>query len=438
MNNPRSITSTLTWNSNTITQFWHNRKIFRNVFWNGIKVIEITSLPAGLSVHYGFNPDSDYLTDSDGIRYTKDTGNTPEKYHGEMNSGSSIDIMGTVDIPGTPTIYVFDYSTHSFISTTSPISGKIGMIICLMNNTFTPGDIDIFNDDPDMAVKWALGGDAGISIVKEDVDKIYCLMEQSGETLKEITEDPNDDLQIVGEYTRQHKEIFGPQKLRFYVIQTGVPTQFIDSEFIRCNAGAFVDTGVPIDGGNNNFAMMLQFMLPEIENNEYQFLASASQNDEKLFIYHEPGTPLNQIFVGIGKTSINLTLDESLYSHAMCVSFDVINSKIQFGIDGSPLSAPYDISFTSTTSPMILGAYNDTGDYGFLGYLGEGILTSNVISEQDWLDFWNSVKDRRPLAAPENINCGEYYNCDDNWGCPAPLVALDCNISHNCDDYSTC
>ena len=252
--------------------------------------------------------------------------------------------------------------------------------------------------------------------------------------LEEIT---SPVIKIQGDFERTFHNKYGLQNIRIDRNTINLPKRLIDGNFIRFNGTKeYVNTGIAIDGITNNFSMMLGFSLPVRDMGRTQFIASAPGNPG-LYLVHRTGTPLNVLTVGIGDKGFEITFDTSYAFHAIVMVWDVVNQTIQFAYDDTDLTNPIPFSFNGHTNHFIMGAYNETGSYSFNGYVGEGILSSNIIDNQTWLDFWNKIKNSSLFELPYLLDCDEYYFCEDDWKCPE-MIELPCEDLLDCSDYISC
>jgi hypothetical protein len=226
-------------------------------------------------------------------------------------------------------------------------------------------------------------------------------------------------------------------KLRFISNELGLPIRSIDNNLIYFDGNkGVVDTGVSIDGSENNFGIMLSFSLPLKDTGENQYIANGTGR-RFIFMMHKTGDPLNVLHIGFGSQIFQLTLDATYNFHAMIVNWNKDTGEFQFSIDGLPLSNPIPGNFYSFTNFFYLGAFNQIGDYCFNGYLGGGVLSSNIITNNTWLEFWEINKDKKPIQEEIFADCNNYRFCDEPIKC-GELTLLDCEEFLYCSDEITC
>ena len=87
---------------------------------------------------------------------------------------------------------------------------------------------------------------------------------------------------------------------------------------------------------------------------------------------------------------------------------------------------------------MILGAMDEDGEDSFDGYIGKGLLTVDLIDENQWQTFWEEVKNTKPIDTEIIIGCKEFYHCEDRVDC-GTLMELPCDELLECDvGYYNC
>jgi len=232
---------------------------------------------------------------------------------------------------------------------------------------------------------------------------------------------------------------YGIQKLQATEIEGGIIFKQIDSnQIILRGLDEYIDTAVSVDGVNYDFSMMMAFSLPFKDIGKDQYLANAtSSNGNELFIKHQTGNPLNILHVGLGRQMFQITFDPALEIHALIFVWDHVNQTIKFAKDGEDLSAEFSYVFDGQTNPVIIGAFDTDGKNGFYGLIGEGILSSDMITNENWLQFWDSVKDEKPTTMPSIIECDEVYSCQEYWLCQGE-EELDCTDYIQCGDILIC
>jgi len=229
---------------------------------------------------------------------------------------------------------------------------------------------------------------------------------------------------------------YGVQRQQIMTIEGNIGYRSINSRqaYFR-GLNEFIDTKVSIDGKNYDFSIMLAFTLPFKDIGKDQYIANGiGLNGNELYIKHISGNPLNVLHVRIGRQMFQVTFDPDLFVHSLIVIWDHNNNTIKFSKDGEDLSSPFPFVFDDQINPIILGALNNSGENSFYGLMGEGILTTNIISNQEWLDFWERVKNQKPYIAPSEVDCDEYYTCYEEWNC-AGEYELDCSEVIECGDF---
>ena len=169
----------------------------------------------------------------------------------------------------------------------------------------------------------------------------------------------------------------------------------IDTRLARFDgSGQAIDTKVAIDGSLTDFTMMMAFTLPEVSSPVTYIANSAGDvNSNRLSIMHEDGSPINELRAQIGKFASTMTFDEANPIHAMVAVFNQATSELQIAIDGDTLSAPFPIVFDGVTGTVLFGALNTGGTGSVTGYIGEGVLSADMLDESAWQEFWARVKD---------------------------------------------
>jgi hypothetical protein len=229
----------------------------------------------------------------------------------------------------------------------------------------------------------------------------------------------------------------GLNKLRFLQDVSGLPYRMMnDNVAIFSGNKDVIDTGISINGDENDFSIMMSFSLPKEDTGENQYIANGTGR-RFVFMMHKTGEALNSLYIGFGSQIFQVTLDTSLSFHAMIVTWNKTNGVFKFAIDGNPLSQDYPGDFYSFTNYFYLGAYNNAGDYSFSGYIGGGIMSSNIIDEATWLDFWENNKNKIPYDGDFLIDCDNYRFCEEHVRCGIPNF-LDCEEFLECTDEINC
>ena len=436
----RDIQSKLNWNGMGVANLHFNHRKYPTVYWNGEKVLWPDPIGVDEFIWYTFNPQYGYMTNTERNNEVIDQGST-RNYNGLLYGSKSLELYGTgyIDIPTkSGALAYFDYTTKSYIQIETPNNPhrleniKIGPIVILDSGKFYDTDLDILNNDPMNILKWYFGEDLGFIRKKILGDSLFPVTEATGTILHDIE---NATINIENDHRWYLSENTGLFPGRCLVNDKNIPYNLVDGNLLHFDGKSYIDTAVSISG-NNDFSIMLAFKLPE--NNADQYLANAtSASNNVLYIRHVENDPLNKLTVGLGTQAFTVTFDESLPNHALIVSWNSQNQTIRFAVDGGDLSAEIPFSFTDTTNPMVLGAFDTTGDKGFYGYLGEGIMSIDLIANDDWLAFWERVKDQQLSNIPTVIQCNEFYDCDQDWKCGDPNY-LDCSETLLCTDEISC
>jgi hypothetical protein len=263
-----------------------------------------------------------------------------------------------------------------------------------------------------------------------ELDNIY---------LKEITspylEIQNED--ILPSYIRNINEPMGLDKLRILGDTFGFSKRSVDSNLVYFPGNnSVIDTGVSIDGSLNSFGIMMSFSLPLVDTGENQYIANGTGR-RFVFIMHRTGDPLNVLHIGFGSQIFQVTLDSSLNFHAMLVNWNKDTGEFSFAIDGSSLSPGISGDFYSFTNYFYLGGFDIQGKYTFNGYLGGGVMSSFIINETTWLDFWDNNKDKKLIKDEIILDCNTYRFCEEPFRCGEPSL-IDCEEFLDCNDELVC
>ena len=429
-NDPKLTESNLFWNGMHVEKFMMNKKLYENVYINGIKVITPAPIPPGTYVHYRYDKDlNDFYVDNNGFNKVKDLGTG--NYPGTLFSAREVYITsnGELRIPVNPggALVYFDYSLrqHKQIEITTETeyilsNVRIGHIVILHSIRFPTQDLEFLDNDPGVLIEWARGEDNPLNVQRGPNDSYYPNTEYSGNIIREMT-DISNTLTIEGEFLRLKRSPAGLQVSRTVLSIDEIPTERIKGKYVFMNGNEVMHTGVAIDGLTTDFTMMMSFTLPLRDPGHNQFIAFGN-GENKIFLMHKTGDPINRLNVGIGRQMVTIDLDPSVPFHAMVMIWDYINQTIKFAKDGEPLSQDFPLIFDGKTEPVFLGAMNYLGEQGFYGFIGQGVLAATKVTESEWLDFWNSVKDERPFIIPENVLCDEYYRCNELWDCDSSII----------------
>jgi len=173
-----------------------------------------------------------------------------------------------------------------------------------------------------------------------------------------------------------------------------------DNHQIQFNgSGSSVDTDIQVDGTVSNFSMMLSFTDPEldekynIKRNQLIVGPWTPDTENGLHILYNHETYKYQI--KIGKSAFTIDINNSNPIHAMCAIYNKDTQKVQVGLDGGPLQE-IDVVFDGITQSVILGNNNIDSLDAFKGKIGEGVFISQLLTESQWLDFWEKVKNGKP------------------------------------------
>jgi hypothetical protein len=216
---------------------------------------------------------------------------------------------------------------------------------------------------------------------------------------------------------------YGLQRNRTIDVEGNVAFKPIDSKqvFFR-GMNEYIDTPVSVNGLTSDFSMMMSFSLPFQDIGRDQYLVNGTGPDgNEIFIKHITGNPLNILQIGFGKQMLQVTLNPSFNIHALCVVWDHNNQKIRFAKDGEDLSEEVDYVFDGQTNPVVIGAYDISGNKSFYGLIGEGIFSTEKIDNDDWIQYWDRVKNETPSFVPTEVECNEYYSCEEYWMCDSLL-----------------
>ena len=418
----RAMNTKLEWNGTQVQNLTYNHNRYINVYWNGELVIYPEPITPGDYIYYSLSPVDGYEINTEKENTVLDKG-TPGTYPGVMYSGRFLDLTGgSLEIPTNSggSITYFDFSSKEFIqidtTTTSYIFQDvvIGPIIMLWDRVFPQSDLDIFNADPVEVIKWGTGKGDSLSIQPNPEDKVYPITEYQGDIIREIHQ--QETITIQGTYSRILESEYGLQNMRLLHNQ-GTAFKVIENNIISIAPRELIDTSVGIDSVHD-FSMMLSFSLPLGDYGENQYLAYAnSPTGDNVYIMYPTGNALNELVVGLGRQVFNLTVDPALINHAMIVVWNAINQEVQFSYDGYNLSPALPFIFQGYTNPMVIGARDINGSEGFDGNIGEGVLYSGLLSNTEWLDFWNRVKDVTLTNPVDEIECDELYACEEYFVC---------------------
>jgi hypothetical protein len=228
------------------------------------------------------------------------------------------------------------------------------------------------------------------------------------------------NLTIKGTYSWNTSINSGLQTMRLELNDARVPTSVISKNYIRFDGdGRYVNTNVKIDGSRADFTMMLAFTLPEVENNDWKHIAFTA-GDNRLLLRHLPGTPLNQLTAQIGKFSQDITFDETLPVQAMFARFNHNTSELEVAINGQTPVNVGQIVFDGATGDVRFGSNgNSDNSQPHIGYIGKGVLYSNLLNDQEWFDFWTDISSNPPedtikdyMECGEDVECGTPFDCN--------------------------
>jgi len=234
---------------------------------------------------------------------------------------------------------------------------------------------------------------------------------------------------------------FGPQNIRVQEDSFNLPMRLIDVNYSHYkNLNEFLETPVSINSVNNNLSVMMAFRLPEYDPGHDLYLVNAmNENGEVFSIKYISGDLLNVLYVKLGNLSARVTFDQNLENHALIMIWNKTDQTLSMAKDGSDLSSPSSFIFNEITNPVVIGAKNINGENSYNSYIGEGILTTNIISNDKWLDFWNRIKDIELWVPPKYVNCDEKYYCEDTWDCDTDSPNyINCDEIYECGDFIFC
>jgi len=234
---------------------------------------------------------------------------------------------------------------------------------------------------------------------------------------------------------------FGPQNIRLQEDSFNLPTRLINVNYsLYKGLNEFLDTPVSINTIDNNLSVMMGFKLPEYDPGYDIYLVNAiNENGEVFSIKYISGDLLNTLYVKLGNLSSRITFDNNLENHALIMIWDKTNQTLSMAKDGMDLSSPASFIFNEITNPVIIGAKNNNGENSYNSYIGEGILTTDIITNEKWLEFWDRIKDIELWIPPKYVNCNEVYYCDDSWDCdPGIPNYINCDEVYECGEFIFC
>jgi len=207
--------------------------------------------------------------------------------------------------------------------------------------------------------------------------------------------------------TRYSNLSTGPQRTRFKIKASAVVEQYIETQHLKFdNHESYIDTDIVIDGSQTSFSMMLAFTPPEENLDVYQYLASSGYGSNRIYLFHNKDYPKERFNIQIGQNTFVIDVTPNLPINAICAVYNHNTGELLAGFDGNPLQSMGTITFDgSTDRSLVFGVKipnHDAETYSYNGYIGQGVASADVISETEWQEFWNNVKDDDPNVAPSS------------------------------------
>jgi hypothetical protein len=233
--------------------------------------------------------------------------------------------------------------------------------------------------------------------------------------------------------------LYGIPSIRSLEYKSGIYSDIINGNLVNFKGtNEYIATGMLINPTQTNISIMIAFTIPN-SGEEFQDLVIGGSNITRENAFHlEANSITGQINVKFGNSYFDITpyLNPDFFIHGVCMTYNTATGEIYGAADGQDLQSFGNIIFSQQIDQNISIGSN-YGEKPYRGFIGEGILSTNIISNNEWLEFWERVKDQNPIKIPSIIDCDEYYSCESYWKCGEPNY-LNCSEELPCDEEISC